>query len=332
MTTKLKNPDLVTKRLGNSDLFITPVGFGAWAIGGDGWEFGWGEQDDKASVDAIHRGLELGINWIDTAAVYGMGRSEQVVAFALRTWSGPRPYIFTKCGLRWDEQGYVHRSLYANSIRSECEDSLRRLNVDVIDLYQIHWPTEVLEEGLGAMAQLQKEGKVRWIGVSNFDVDELRRAQVIAPITSLQPPYSLVRREAEQEILPYCRSTGLGVIVYSPMASGLLTGAMTRERTATLPNSDWRSRDVEFKEPALSKNLALVERLREVGERYGRPPGQVAIAWVLQNPAVTGAIVGARSAKQVEGTVGAADLRLTDEEIAEIEGRNIREPQLGTAA
>src|SRR4051812_15479693 len=324
--------EMKTRQLGNSDLFITPVGFGAWAIGGDGWEFGWGEQDDKTSVAAIHRALELGVNWIDTAAVYGMGHSEQVVAYALRTWSGPRPYVFTKCGLRWDEQGYVHRSLSAKSIRSECEDSLRRLNIDVIDLYQIHWPTEDLEEGVSAMARLQKEGKIRWIGVSNFDVDQMRRAQMIAPITSLQPPYSLVRREVEQEILPYCRTYGLGAIVYSPMASGLLTGAMTRERASTLPNSDWRSRDVEFKEPALSKNLALVERLRDIGERHGCPPGQVAIAWTLHNPAVTGAIVGARSARQIEGTVGAADLRLTDEEIAEIEGRNIREPQLGTAA
>jgi aryl-alcohol dehydrogenase-like predicted oxidoreductase len=332
MKTRFQELGMPLKRLGSSDLFITPVGFGAWAIGGDGWEFGWGEQDDKASVAAIHRALELGVNWIDTAAVYGMGHSEQVVAYALRTWSGPRPYVFTKCGLRWDEQGYVHRSLSAKSIRSECEESLRRLDVDVIDLYQIHWPTEDLEEGVSAMARLQKEGKVRWIGVSNFDVDEMRRAQMIAPITSLQPPYSLVRREVEQEILPYCQSYGLGAIVYSPMASGLLTGAMTRDRAAMLSNSDWRSRDIEFKEPALSKNLALVERLRDVGERYGRPPGQVAIAWTLHNPAVTGAIVGARSASQIEGTVGAADLRLTDEEIAEIEGKNIREPQLGTAA
>ena len=321
-----------TKRLGNSDLSVTPVGFGAWAIGGSGWEFGWGEQDDKASVAAIHRALELGVNWIDTAAVYGMGQSEEVVAFALRTWPGPRPYVFTKCGLRWDEQGYVHRNLKADSIRRECEESLRRLNVDVIDLYQIHWPTEDLEEGLGAITQLQKEGKVRWIGVSNFNADEMRRARAIAPITSLQPPYSLVRREVEPEILPYCRSNRLGVIVYSPMASGLLTGAMTRERAANLPASDWRSRDIEFHEPWLSKNLALVERLREVGERHERLPGQVAIAWALRNPAVTGAIVGARNAEQVEGTVGAASLHLTDEEIAEIEGKNINEPELMTAA
>jgi aryl-alcohol dehydrogenase-like predicted oxidoreductase len=324
--------EMKTKQLGNSDLSITPIGFGAWAIGGSGWEFGWGEQDDKASVAAIHRALELGVNWIDTAAVYGMGHSEEVVALALRAWRGPRPYVFTKCGLRWDERGYVHRNLTADSIRRECEDSLRRLKVDVIDLYQIHWPTEDLEEGWSAMAQLQKEGKVRWIGVSNFNVDELRRAQAIAPITSLQPPYSLVRREVEQEILPYCRSNGIRVIVYSPMASGLLTGAMTRERAANLPESDWRSRDIEFHEPRLSKNLALVERLREVGERVQRQPGQVAIAWVLRNPAVTGAIVGARNAKQVEGNVDAATLRLTTKEIAEIEGKNEKKPELVTAA
>src|SRR5947208_1257507 len=324
--------NMKTKPLGNSDLFITPIGFGAWAIGGSGWEFGWGEQDDKASVAAIHRALELGVNWIDTAAVYGMGHSEEVVALALRTWPGPRPYVFTKCGLRWDEQGYVHRSLTADSIRRECEDSLRRLNVDVIDLYQMHWPTEDLEEGWTAMAQLQKEGKVRWIGVSNFNVEEMRSAQAIAPITSLQPPYSLVRREVEQETLPYCRSEGLGVVVYSPMASGLLTGAMTRIRAASLPASDWRSRDVDFHEPRLSKNLSLVERLREIGQRQGRLPGQVAIAWALHNPAVTGAIVGSRNAKQVEGNVGAAELYLTDEEIAEIEGRNIYEAKLVTAA
>ena len=332
MKTKLKESDMRTKRLGNSDLFITPVGFGAWAIGGSGWEFGWGEQDDKQSVDAIHRALELSVNWIDTAAVYGMGHSEELVAKALRTWPGPGPYVFTKCGLRWDEQGYVHRDLSANSIRQECEDSLRRLNVDVIDLYQIHWPTDDLEEGWSTMAQLQKEGKVRWIGVSNFNVEELRRAQKIAPITSLQPPYSLVRREVEEEILPYCKSNRIGVIVYSPMASGLLTGAMTRDRAANLAASDWRSRDVEFKDPRLSRNLALVERLREVGERVQRPPGQVAIAWTLRNPAVTSAIVGARNAKQVEGNVDAATLRLTNKEVAEIEGKNIYQPELVTAA
>lgn len=331
MNKRIEKIDIVPRQLGNSDLSITPIGFGAWAIGGSGWEFGWGEQDDKASVAAIHRALDLGINWIDTAAVYGMGHSEEVVGFALRTWSGPRPYIFTKCGLRWDDQGYVHRSLSAGSVRRECEDSLRRLKVDVIDLYQVHWPTEDLEEGWDAMAQLQKEGKVRWIGVSNFSLEEMRLVHAIAPITSLQPPYSLVRREIEPETLPFCQSNGIGVIVYSPMASGLLTGAMTRERAAGLPATDWRSRDVEFREPRLSKNLALVERLREVGECHGRPPGQIAIAWVLRNPAVTAAIVGARSTKQVEGNVGAVDLHLGDEEIAEIEGKNSYEPEAVTA-
>src|SRR5215475_9419771 len=321
-----------TKRLGNSDLYITPIGFGAWAIGGSGWEFGWGDQDDKASITAIHRALEFGVNWIDTAAVYGMGHSEEVVAAAVKSWSGPRPYVFTKCGLLWDDKGYVNRNLRADSIRSECENSLRRLKVDRIDLYQIHWPTEDLEEGWAEMAQLQKEGKVRWIGVSNFDAGQMGRAGKIGSITSLQPPYSLVRREIETDILPYCEAHGIGVIVYSPMQSGLLTGAMTRERIAKLPDSDWRSRDLEFREPKLSKNLALVERLRKVGQKYGRPPGQVAVAGVLRNPAVTGAIVGARNAQQVERNVGAAELLLTDEDVAEIEGSEHKETELVAAA
>jgi aryl-alcohol dehydrogenase-like predicted oxidoreductase len=321
-----------TKQLGNSDLYITPIGFGAWAIGGSGWEFGWGEQDDKASIGAIHRGLEFGVNWIDTAAVYGMGHSEEVVAAALKSWSGPRPYVFTKCGLLWDAEGYVHRSLKADSIRRECENSLRRLKVDRIDLYQIHWPTEDLEEGWAEMARLQKEGKVRWIGVSNFDAGQMRRAAKIAPITSVQPPYSLVRREIEADVLPYAHLHNIGVIVYSPMQSGLLTGAMTRERIAKLPDSDWRSRDPEFREPKLSKNLELIDRLRGIAEKYGKPVGQVAVAWVLRNPAVTAAIVGARSPQQVEQNVGAADLQLTDEDVAEIEGNRVQKLQLVTAA
>src|SRR5467141_5380107 len=321
-----------TRKLGNSDMQITPVGYGAWAVGGSGWDFAWGAKDDDDSIAAIHRSLELGVNWIDTAAVYGIGHSEEIVARALREWKGRRPYLFTKCAMRWDKNGRVTKVHSAASIRQECEDSLRRLQVDVIDLYQIHWPPEDngpgLEESWKTLAALRKEGKVRWIGVSNFDVPQLRRAEKITPVTSLQPPYSLIRRRIESEILPYCESRGIGVIVYSPMASGLLTGAMTRERAANLPHDDWRSRDVEFHEPRISKNLALVERLREVGERHRRPPGQIAIAWVLQNPAVTGAIVGARNAKQVEGNVGAAKLRLTDEEIAEIEGRNTYQPEL----
>ena len=311
-----------TRKLGNSDLSITPVGFGAWAIGGSGWEYAWGTQDDADSIAAIHRALELGVNWIDTAAVYGMGHSEEVVARALAAWSGPRPYVFTKCGLRWDERGQVYPVLKADSIRRECEDSLRRLHVEAIDLYQIHWPTgsaTETDEGWATLAQLQREGKVRWIGVSNFDVEQLRRTLAIAPITSLQPPYSLIRRAIEAEILPFCQRQGLGVIVYSPMASGLLTGAMTRERAANLPKDDWRHRDPEFNEPKLSQNLELVERLRAVGAWYGRSPGEVAIAWTLRHPAVTGAIVGARSAMQVEGVMRAGDFRLSEEEIAAIE-------------
>ena len=312
-----------TRRLGNSDLNITPIGFGAWAIGGSGWEFAWGSQDDNDSIGAIHRALELGVNWIDTAAAYGMGHSEEVVARALKEWSGSRPHVFTKCALRWDQSGKVHRSLRAESIRRECEDSLRRLRTDVIDLYQIHWPVanvDELIEGWTTMDELQHEGKVRWIGISNFDVEQIRRVEQIAPVTSLQPPYSLIRREVEQDVLPYCLAKQIGVVVYSPMASGLLTGAMTRRRAAALPADDWRSHDPEFVEPRLSHNLELVRRLRAVGERHGRPPGQVAIAWTLRNAAVTGAIVGARNADQVEQIVSASELRLTEHEIGEIEG------------
>ena len=312
-----------TKKLGNSGMNISRIGFGAWAIGGAGWEFSWGEQDDNDSIAAILKSLELGINWIDTAAVYGIGHSEEVLARALKLWKGPRPYVFTKCVLRWDERGKVYQEFSATSIRRECEDSLRRLQTSVIDLYQMHWPPQDngpgLEEAWSTMATLQKEGKVRWIGVSNFNTEQIRRAQAIAPVTSLQPPYSLIRRKVE-ETLPYCLEQGIGVISYAPMASGLLTGAMTRERAAALPPGDFRSRNPEFKEPRLSRNLELVDRLRKVGAKYGRQPGEVAIAWVLRNPAITGAIVGARSAKQVEGIVGAADLRLAAEDVAEIEG------------
>jgi len=312
-----------TRKLGNSDLRITPVGYGAWAIGGSGWQFGWGSQDDKDSIAAIHRSLELGVNWIDTAAVYGLGHSEEVVARALKEWRGPKPYIFTKCGLHWDAKGNVTKVLNASSVRAEIEHSLRRLSVDVIDLYQIHWPPDpdspALEEGWSTLADLKREGKVRWIGVSNFNVQQLRRAQAIAPVSSLQPPYSLVHREIEDEILPYCRREGIGVIVYSPMASGLLTGAMTRERAAKLLKDDWRSAHPDFTEPNLSRNLALVERLQEISRRHNRSAGEVAIAWTLHNPAVTGAIVGARNARQAEGVMRAGSLSLTDKEVSEIE-------------
>ena len=308
--------------LGNSDLTITPVGFGAWALGGN-WQFGWGAQEDTDSIAAIHRALELGVNWIDTAAVYGLGHSEEVVARALADWTGERPYVFTKCGMIWDDQGKIDYSLKEQSIRRECDDSLRRLKTDVIDLYQIHWPTDELpetEEGWQTLAALQKEGKIRWIGTSNFSMEELAAAQAIAPVTSLQPPYSLVKRGVESDQLPWCEKNNVGVIVYSPMASGLLTGAMNPDRAAHLPQEDWRSKNPEFKEPKLSQNLALADRLKAVAERHGHTPGQAAVAWTLRLPAVTAAIVGARNAAQVDGSLGAGDWRLTPGEISEIDG------------
>ena len=310
-----------TKVLGNSDLAITPIGFGAWAIGGD-WEFGWGAQDDNQSIAAIHRALELGLNWIDTAAIYGLGHSEEVVARALREWKGARPYVFTKCGMLWNDKGEISYSLHAESIRRECEASLRRLKTDIIDLYQIHWTADDLNEtmeGWNTLAALQQEGKVRWIGLSNATVEEMQRLQPIAHITSLQPPYSLVRRDVASAQLPWCKKENVGVIVYSPMASGLLTGTMTRERIASLPKNDWRNRNDQFQEPKLSENLKAVERLRVVGARHGRSPGETAIAWTLNHAAVTGAIVGARNAKQVDGIIGAMDFRLSPQEVAEVE-------------
>ncbi|MGA7938069.1 MAG: aldo/keto reductase, partial [Kovacikia sp.] len=269
---------------------------------------------------AIHRALDLGINWIDTAAIYGLGHSEEVVAQALKNRTD-RPYIFTKCSLIWDAKGKMGHSLKADSVRREVEDSLRRLNIETIDLYQIHWPNpdEDVEEGWTTLSKLQAEGKVRHIGVSNFNVSQIKRAETIAPITSLQPPYSLIKREVEAEILPYCQAHNIGVIVYAPMQSGLLTGAMTPERAANLPDSDWRKRNSEFQEPRLSRNLKLVEVLKSIGQAHGRSPGEVAIAWTLRHPAVTAAIVGGRNAKQVEGTIGAAEFRLSAEEIGVID-------------
>jgi len=313
-----------TRKLGNSDLHVTPVGFGAWAIGGAGYEFAWGHQEDADSVAAILRALELGVNFIDTAPVYGTGHSEEIVAKTLQQWKGKRPYIFTKCVLRWDENRKVRQDHSAASIRQECLESLRRLRTDVIDLYQMHWPPAdngpKLEEAWQTMRDLQKEGKVRWIGVSNFSPEQIDRAAKIAPVTSNQPPYSIVRRKIEQDVLPHCLKNGIGVISYAPMASGLLTGAMTRERASALPADDFRSRNPEFMEPKLSKNIELVKRLRNVGARYGRGPGEVAIAWVLRHSAITGAIVGARNARQAEGVMRAGDLKLSVDEIAEIEG------------
>ena len=309
-----------TRKLGNSDLEITALGVGAWAIGGGGWEFGWGDQDDTDSVAAIRAALDAGIKWIDTAAVYGLGHSEEMVAKALDGVTN-KPYIFTKCERRWGSDRKIFPSLKADSVREECEDSLRRLKVDAIDLYQVHWPQpdEDIEEGWTEMAKLQQEGKVRWIGVSNFNVAQLKRAVKIAPVTSLQPPYSLLARDIEKEILPFVEENGIGVLVYSPMRAGLLTGKMTLERALALPADDWRSRNPDFKEPKLSRNLELVEVLRKIGDRHGRTPGEVALAWALHNPAVTAAIVGLRRADQVNGTVGALHFRLEEKEVSEIE-------------
>ena len=322
------------RKLGQSDLAITPIGIGAWAIGGGQWEFAWGPQNDEQSITAIHAGLDLGINWIDTAAVYGLGHSETVVGRAIQGLRS-RPYIFTKCSLVWDGSGNISHNLQAASIERECEASLKRLGLDSIDLYQIHWPAwkgapesaspGSIEEAVGALAKLKQQGKIRQIGVSNFNVPQMQRAQNTAPITSLQPQYSLVARDVESAILPFACSQRIGVIVYSPMGSGLLTGAMTRERIAAMPEDDWRKRDRNFQEPLLSRNLELVETLRSVGQRHKVSPAEVAIAWTLKNPAVTGAIVGVRRAQQVRGISGAAALELTPDDMAEIEGRMVPE-------
>ncbi|MBS1824463.1 MAG: aldo/keto reductase [Acidobacteria bacterium] len=309
------------RKLGNSDLEITPIGIGAWAMGGAGWAFSWSAQEDSDSIAAIHKALDHGVNWIDTAAVYGLGHSEEVVGKAIAGRAN-RPYVFTKCARIWDESTrQIAKSLKADSVRRECEASLRRLNTDVIDLYQIHWPEpdEDVEEGWSTLLKLQQEGKVRWIGVSNFSVAQMKRAQALGPITSLQPPYSLVSREVEAEILPHALANNIGAIVYSPMKAGLLSGAMTRERALSLPEDDWRRRNPAFQLPALDRNLKLAEILGGIGKRHGRTTGEAAIAWVLRNPAVTAAIVGMRNAAQVDGVIGAADFRLTPDEIAEVE-------------
>lgn len=309
------------KQLGNSDMFLSPLGIGAWAIGGAGWAFSWSAQDDGDSIKAIHAALDAGMNWIDTAAVYGLGHSEEVVAQALKTYSGRRPFVFTKCGRNWNQERQIQKDLRATSIRQECVDSLRRLQVDTIDLYQIHWPEpdELVEEGWGTLAALQKEGKVRWIGVSNFNVQQLQRVQSIAPVTSLQPPFSLVRPEVEQQVLPFVAENQIGVLAYSPMGSGLLTGSMTQERVANLPPDDWRVRNPHFQEPLLSRNLKIADKLNNIGSRHGRTAGEVALAWVLYHPAITAAIVGIRTPEQVAGIRGALEFRLDETEFGEIE-------------
>src|SRR5690348_290936 len=318
----MQKTQLRTTPLGNTGLEITRVGFGAWAIGGGG-ERGWGPQDDEESIAAIHRALELGVNWIDTAAAYGFGRSERVVGRAL-AGLGERPYVFTKASLLDDGTGHVRHVLRRDSILREAEGSLRRLGVDAIDLYQIHWPIpeEDIEEGWAAMAELKERGLVRHIGVSNFSARQLRRIQPIAPVETIQPPYSLIDRAAEAEILPLADHDGIGVIVYSPMGSGLLTGAITRERIAAMPADDWRKSDPRFTEPQLSRHLALAARLQAIAGRHDTTPGAVAVAWTLHNPAVAGAITGFRRPAQVDPILPAADLELTSQDMTEIEAAN----------
>jgi aryl-alcohol dehydrogenase-like predicted oxidoreductase len=318
----MERTQLATTELGATGLRITRVGFGAWAIGGGGWEFGWGAQDDGESIAAIEHALDHGVNWIDTAAAYGFGRSEQVVGRALDGMA-ERPYVFTKCSLLEGPGRRVIHSLRRDSVMREAHASLERLGIDAIDLYQIHWPIPEadIEEGWGALAELKEQGLVRHIGVSNFDVAQLRRIQQIAPVETLQPQYSLVVRDVEDDVLPFCEREGIGVIAYSPMSSGLLTGKMTRARIENLPDDDWRRSDERFQEPQLSRHLALVERLESVAERHDTTPGAIAVAWTLRNPAVDGAIVGFRRRDQVDPILVAAQLELSDDDLDEIAGR-----------
>jgi aryl-alcohol dehydrogenase-like predicted oxidoreductase len=304
-------------QLGTSDMWLTPIGFGAWAVGGNNWAMSWGPQDDNASVASIHKAIDLGVNWIDTAAIYGLGHSEEIVGKAVKE-SSKKPFVFTKCGMVWNEQREIKRTLL--EIRREVEDSLRRLQMEAIDLYQIHWPVEDrdIEEAWSTMADLKSEGKVRHIGVSNFTVAQMKRCMEIAPIASLQPPYSMINRTVEAEILPFCRENAIGVINYAPMHSGLLTGAMTKDRVANLPLDDFRRNAKNYQEPLLSRNLEIAEFIKKIGERHGVSAGVVAIAWTLCNPAITGAIVGGRSPEQVEGVWPAAKFRLSLEEVQEI--------------
>jgi len=308
------------RKLGWTDLELSVIGFGSWALGGGGWRYSWGPQDDKESIEAIHKAVDLGVNWIDTAAVYGLGHSEEVVGQAIRGLA-KRPIIATKCGLVWDERGNITNCLKRESIRREVEASLRRLGVDVIDLYQIHWPIpdEDIEEAWEEMSRLVKEGKVRYIGVSNFSVVQMERIASIHPIASLQPPYSMLRRDIERDILPYCAEKNIGVIVYSPMQKGLLTGKVTKEWVASLPSDDHRRNDPMFQEPELTLNIELAEKLRDIGAKYGKTPAQVAVAWVLRRKEVTSAIVGIRRPSQIEEIAPAGDWDLPEEEVVRIE-------------
>lgn len=313
------------RSLGSSGLQITRVGFGSWAIGGGGWSFGWGPQDDKASIDSMRRAIELGVNWIDTAAVYGLGHSEEVVGRFVRSLpASERPYVFTKCGLIWDERNRMQepkRVLKPESIRAECEASLRRLGVERIDLYQFHWPDETgtpIEDSWAEMLRLIEEGKVRLGGVSNFDVNLLERCEAVRHVDSLQPPFSLIRREVAAREIPWCEAHKTGVICYSPMQSGLLTDRFSAVRVARMANDDWRRRSPDFNSPKLNRNLALRDALRPIAQRHGASVSSVAIAWVLSWTGVTGAIVGARSPEQVDGWIDAGNLQLTEADLDEI--------------
>jgi aryl-alcohol dehydrogenase-like predicted oxidoreductase len=321
--TDSRSTTLTTRPLGRTGLELTTVGFGAWAIGGADWAFGWGPQDDDASVAAIRHAVDRGVGWIDTAAAYGLGHSEEVVGRAVRDVpAADRPLIFTKCGLVWEEgEREPRRSGDPARIKRDCDASLRRLGVEVIDLFQIHWPPDdgtPVEEAWQALVDLRDEGKIRAAGVSNFDVAQLEACERIGHVDSLQPPFSLIHRDAASELLPWCEEHGTGVVVYSPMQSGLLTGRMTRERAASLGDDDWRAGDEEFNEPNLSRNLELQDALRPVAERHGVSPAAVAVAWTLTWPGVTGAIVGARSPEQVDGWIDAGSLQLTTEDVGEL--------------
>jgi aryl-alcohol dehydrogenase-like predicted oxidoreductase len=317
----METTGLRTVELGRTGMQISRVGCGAWAIGGSGWWHAWGEQDDEESIETIRQAVALGINWVDTAPIYGLGHSEEVVGRALEGLD-ERPYVFTKASLLDGGDGSVRHNLKRDSLLREVEASLSRLRVDAIDLYQIHWPDpdEDVEEAWSTFAELKAQGLVRHIGVSNFDVGQMRRAQAIAPVETLQPPYSLLERAIEDEILPFAEREGIGVIPYSPMASGLLSGAMTAERVAALPDDDWRKHDARFREPELSRHLALVARLQKVAERHDTTAGAIAVAWTLHHPAVDGSIVGFRRPEQVEPLAAAANVELTDEDLATIAG------------
>jgi aryl-alcohol dehydrogenase-like predicted oxidoreductase len=328
---------LPTRQLGSTDLNITRVGFGAWAAGGGGWAFGWGPQDDDQSIEAMNRALELGVNWIDTAAVYGLGHSEEVVGRVLKQRKGAdRPYVFTKCGLVWDAKDRTkdpRRILTPASIRKECEASLRRLGIERIDLYQFHWPDAdtgtSVEESWRMMVQLQDEGKVRAIGVSNFDVSLLRKTEAVHHVDSLQPPFSLIKREMAASEIPWCRANRTGVIVYSPMQSGILTESFSADRVHKMAADDWRTRSANFQTPKLERNIALRDALIPIARRHNTTVSALAIAWTLVWPGVTGAIVGARSAEQVDGWIGAATLELAAGDLDDIT-RAIEKTSAGT--